>query len=251
MGRDEGKDEADIAPVGFLRFVPLRPRRPLDGGGRRRSSRAEERAQRLELVGLLDLLHARKVRLAANHLRACERPEQIALPSDHALDARRRCDFPGRRGHQVAVPVVAVEHRAGIVEDVATEVVPLAGIEPRRLDLGHARHPRLGAPVQPGVRIRRIVVGSDDVEVGGRREPEMHPLAKPAVALNGLHVHGLIVHHQRVGEHVGIRCEGSNVRCHGHGQILRVCLLPANASGKQLPSTLNRVNFQSHPFENR
>ena len=168
----------------------------------------EELAQRLEPVALLDLLDARKVRLAADHLGAGERAEQIALAAHDTGDACGQLALPGRRGEQVAVAVVAIEHRAGIVEHVAPVVVPLTGVEPLRLDLGHRQHPRLGAQVQPRVGVRRVVVGGDDVEVGGRREPEMQPLAKPAVTLDGLHVHGPIVHDQRVGEDVGVSCEG-------------------------------------------
>ena len=40
----------------------------------------------------------------------------------------------------------------------------------------------------------------------------MQPFAKPAVTLDGLHVHGPIVHDQRVGEHVGIPRDGRGLR---------------------------------------
>ena len=103
VGRDERQEEADVAPVGFAGLVALGPGRPLDGGGRRRRRCPEERAERLELVALLDLLHARKVLLAADHLRAGERAEQVALAAHDTLDAGRRLALPGRRGQQVAV----------------------------------------------------------------------------------------------------------------------------------------------------
>jgi len=56
------------------------------------------------------------------------------------------------------------------------------------------------SPVPSGIGHQYGVSLLGDVGVGGRREPEMQPLAKLTVTLDGLHEHGPIVHDQRIGD---------------------------------------------------
>ena len=200
--RRERQQEIDVGPELVGGLEALFPRLPLD---RRRSCGrlvAEVGAERLELVLLLDLFDVGQI-LGVEQLGACQRAEELGVTLDDALYALGQLTFPRRRCQQHAHAVVAVFDRSGIVEHETPEIVPLTGVEALRFDLRQGQDPGLGAQIDPGVGVRRVVVRRNDVGVLRRGRAQMEPLAEAAavglrtVASIAWRYIGAVHHHQR------------------------------------------------------